>query len=335
MTRGKSTDTTSSCDQKDTSNAPAKQVGLIKALLIGMCGSALIVLTLVTLTGVIGGRSPAERAATSLAMPVATLWLFVFAFAIANLLRGHRMSATVLLAVWLFVGVTFNGRFASAFLRSMEHPEASNSMIGAESPLTQSPLQAVVLLGGYAGENRYGVPELGIDGQRLMLAAQLWYAGKTRTIICTGTGAEGGSDPSRIGRQMLVSIGVPDDVIFEVPGLNTAGEMQSLDAFFRDPPKSWLGKIGSRGAGEGQDNVSGERGFRPSKETVGLVTTAVHLARAMRLAETHELEFLALGTNFSGAKAETFSARDLIPTAAGGKTFGIALKEWLAAWVGR
>lgn len=321
-------DTAPHCDQKDTLGNRGQPVGLIKSLTIGLCVSTGLALVLVALTGLTGGRSPAERAATSLAMPIGMLWLSLLAAAVACRKRHQRRMAAVFLLAWLSVGVMFNGRVAGWFLRSMEHPAASNSIMSEDSPLKDAELKAVVLLGGYAGENRYGVPELGTDGQRLMLAAQLWHAGKTKTIICTGSGAEGAMAPSMIGRQMLVSIGVPNNVIFEVPGLNTAAEMQNLEQFFNDPPKNWLAKIGD-------EPTAHQTGFPTSEQTIGLVTTAVHLSRAMRLAETRSLEFMPLGCRFNGRPPGAFSGRELIPTASAGKAFAIALKEWLAGLVGR
>lgn len=303
-------------------------IGAVKAGLIGVAGAGLLAVALVAWTWVAAGRSPAERAATSLAMPTALLWLLAFAATLASFSRKRYLIATLSLSMWLLIGVTYNHVVARAFLKTLELPEIREPLEELASREIDTPLDAIVVLGGYAGDNRYGVAELSDDGQRLFLAARLWHLGKTKTLICTGTAAEGHRDPSVIGRELLVSVGVPDDVIFETPGQNTAGEMVGLRAFFGNPPVSWLERIGP------SPHIH-ETGFSTAGRTVGLVTTSVHLSRAVRLATGQELEFIPLGCRFPGAPDGRFSPRDLIPSASGGRTFGVAFKEWLAKLVGR
>ncbi|WP_197455448.1 YdcF family protein [Stieleria neptunia] len=297
--------------------------GWIRAWAVGIAAAGVLALLLIVWTGVDGGRSPAERAATSLAMPVALIWLLLFAGTIAGGIRRQTRLTTLFAIAWLTVGITFNGSVAGRFLRSHEYPAATDPAAGLNARL-----DAVVLLGGYAADNRFGVPQLGSDGQRLLLAAQLWHAGKTKTLISTGTAAGDARDPSRIGRELLTSIGVPDHVIFEVPGLNTDAEMVQLKAFFEDPPDDWRQLVGWTRGGSQMEPRSGG----PS---IGLVTSAVHLSRAMRLAEKRGLAFLPLGCDFNGRPAGRFEPRSLIPSAGAGKTFAIALKEQLARIVGR
>lgn len=290
---------------------------------MGIGCSGLLAVSLIVAAGMEGGRSPAERAATSLVMPVAMLWLFCFSAAITSWLLRSRRLALLFVLIWLTISVTFNGSVAGKFLQSMELPFESDPLSSLESNL-----DAVVLLGGYAGDNRFGVPELNSVGQRFLLAAQLWHAGKTSTLICTGTGTSGGRDPSVLARELLLSVGVPNQVIFEVPGVNTAAEMAALESFLENPPKEWIERIGHA-------KTPIETGFAPPVTKIGLVTTAVHLSRAARLAEQRGLEFVPLGCCFQGKPSAGLWARDLIPSAGAGRTFAIALKEWLAELVGR
>nr|WP_161501543.1 YdcF family protein [Rhodopirellula sp. SM50] len=304
-------------DSSATSN------GWFKAWAVGIGAAGALALLLIVWTGVQGGRSPAERAATSLAMPVALIWLLLFAGMIANGIRKQTRLATLFGLAWLAVGITFNGSVAGRFLRSLEYPVASDPAANLESTL-----DAVVLLGGYAADNRFEVPQLGNDGQRLLFAAQLWHAGKTKTLISTGTATGDARDPSLIGRELLTSIGVPDHVIFEVSGVNTDAEMVHLKAFFEDPPDQWLQLVGAT-----RDQFSA--GPQAGGPSIGLVTSAVHLSRAMRLADKRGVTFAPLGCDFNGRPAGRFELRDLIPSSGAGKTFAVALKEQLARIVGR
>ncbi|MDV6032612.1 MAG: YdcF family protein [Phycisphaera sp. RhM] len=297
--------------------------GIGKALVVGILAAGLLAVSLVALTGIQGGRSPAERAATSLAMPIALIWLLLFAGTIACFIRRRVPLATLFALAWLTVGIAFNGSVAGRFLRSLEYPAASDPAANLESTL-----DAVVLLGGYAADNRFEVPQLGNDGQRLLFAAQLWHAGKTKTLISTGTATGDFRDPSLIGRELLTSIGVPDHVIFEVPGVNTDAEMVNLKAFFEDPPDQWLQLVGAT-----RDKFSA--GPQAGGPSIGLVTSAVHLSRAMRLANKRGLTFTPLGCDFNGRPAGRFEFRDLIPSSGAGRTFAVALKEQLARIVGR
>ncbi len=311
--------------------------GFGKAVAIGAIGAGLLAVSLVAISGIHGGRSPAERAATSLAMPVALFWLLLFAAAITCLVRRRVPLAALFAIAWLTVGITFNGSVAGRFLRSLEYPAASDPAASLESTL-----DAVVLLGGYAADNRFDVPELGYDGQRLLFAAQLWHAGKTKTLISTGTAIGDARDPSLIGRELLTSIGVPDHVIFEVPGVNTDAEMVNLKAFFENPPDDWL-ELVDRARGKSEPGPqSGGHSRGPANppsiaggKSIGLVTSAVHLSRAMRLADKRGLVFTPLGCDFNGRPASRFEPRDLIPSADAGKTFAVAFKEQLARIVGR
>ena len=75
--------------------------GFGKAVAIGAIGAGLLAVSLVAISGIHGGRSPAERAATSLAMPVALFWLLLFAAAITCLVRRRVPLAALFAIAWL------------------------------------------------------------------------------------------------------------------------------------------------------------------------------------------------------------------------------------------
>ena len=289
---------------------------VFRAVVWGLAASMCLALAIVLTTWAFTDRSYAERAATELILPVGALWLFFCMIATSSWVLGRRGLAIGFALVWLLHGLVFNARIAGTWLAALEYPSDADPVAQLDSPL-----DAVVVLGGYAGVNQYGVPELSGDGQRLMLAAQLWHSGKARAVICTGESPLEHQAPRLIGRQLLVSIGVPDEFIFDVGGLNTKGEMAALDAFFSDPPEGWR---------QQRENA----GRQVSEARIGLVTSAFHMPRAMRLAAERNLDFIPLPCAFRG-NAGDWTPREFVPNVGAGKSFAIALKESLGRVVGR
>ena len=289
----------------------AHKSSLPRAVAWGVLASGVLSTTVVLMTWLATDRSYAERAATDFVMPIGALWLLFFTSAVASFKRGRRGLAIFFALAWLIHGLVFNAKLAGAWLSAVEYPSLRDPASQLEAPL-----DAVVVLGGYAGINRLGVPELGGDGQRLLLTAQLWHSGNAKLVICTGDGPPGLDSPRAIGRKLLVSVGVPDEVIYDVGGLNTKSEMASLSLFFKEPPAGWSAKMKS------------------SPPRVGLVTSAFHMPRALRLAAEKDLEFVPLPCAFRG-HGNSWTPRDLIPNVGAGKSFTIAFKETLGRLVGR
>ncbi len=240
-------------------------------------------------------------------MPLGLTWFTLFFLASFFLLQAQRRLASLLLILWLMVGVAGNGWIAEAVMGPLEHPRDLANL--AES----TPFRSVILLGGGVSIASDGTPELNREGQRVLLAAQLWHLGKARTIVCTGTsGGTGLADPSATGRELLVSVGVDNDDIYEVKGRNTSEEMRSLKMFFDDPPA-------------GVD-VDGQ---------IGLVTSAFHIPRAMRLANQQDLQLVPLPCGHQIHQATQFDPSKLIPKGHSASMLAAACKEWLARLMSR
>lgn len=275
-------------------------------------------------TWIINGTSTAMRAATDLAMPVGLLWLAIFATAVAAFRFGDRRHFVAACLAFLVFGTLFNGRFAGSMMRNLEYPAQRHPL----DPHFDQYFDAVISLGGYASVNRFGVDEVGTDGMRMLLAAQIWNAGLTNRIICTGASPIS-DDPSVIGRRLLESIGVPGNAIIELGGENTSGEMKCIREFLDEAPAGWAAPL---------DGVTPKTSNAVDDGTgpkIGLITSAFHLPRAMRLARAAGLEFQPLPCVYSGSPTETFSPRVLIPNAAAGKSLAVVLKEMLARLLGR
>ncbi len=324
---------------------PIVSRGWIQSIAIGLAAAAAVVSIIVSGTWLLGGKSLADRTLTDFAMPVGMLWLGLMVTWVAALMRRRWAFAAFAAALWLAVGVIGNRPLGGQIRQSVEYAATANP-----ADTIDTPLDAVVLLGGYAWTNQFDVPELTGDGQRLMLAAQLWHTGKTKSIICTGTAHFGDRHPSKLGKQLLTSVGVPPEVIFLVPGVNTSGEMRGLKTFFAEPPERWVKLVsdaGEAGVSAAENpakpdgalptdpQAEGAGGLKLQKFSVGLVTSAYHLPRALRLAKAQQLNFLPLPCQLSGSPETRFNPQDLIPTAGGAKSMAKGIKEWLARLVGR
>lgn len=201
------------------------------------------------------GQMVAEKIITALVMPAGLLWmLLLFATSYAAAVR-ERASAALLFVCWSCLSVAGNGYVSDAFGRSLE------AQFVDIQPLESEPFDVVVLLGGGGTVGPNGRYQSNWSGDRFILAAQMYHAGLTQKIICTGQRItemnSTGVDPSEIGRDVLTRLGVPESAIEEIGGRNTTEEMQQLGQMFGE-----------------------------SDQRVGLITSAWHLQRALRLAES-------------------------------------------------
>lgn len=266
------------------------------------------------------GFVAAGRGVTTMAMPVGVAWLVLWAIMIAAFSRRRWSIAGIsglLFLAWTIVG---SGWFANLMIRSVEVPLVRSPHPAIEQRFDErSNLDVVVSLGGSASLVMDDFVELTGDGERLVSAAQAFHAGKTRTIITTGSSTDGIGNPSRIGKQFLISLGVPATRVFEIEGVNTKAEMASLADFLSNPPASFTDQI--------------ERAATPR---VGLMTSAYHMRRAMRLARDQGLAMVPLPCAFRSSDIQRpWKATDCIPTADAQNTAGLAIKEWLARLLGR
>lgn len=317
--------------------APIVKMSFQKACILAMCAAGLWAGTIVLATFASGGAGLAARSATDFAMPVGILWLIFLAGCVMNALRKNTAIACLFAAAFLILGLAFNGSLTSHWAESTELVPTEQEKTAAENGL-----DVVVVLGGCARVNRFGVTELTRDGERLVSAAQMWHSGQTKLFVCTGTGHGVYANPSEMGREILVSLAVPDDAIFEVSGDNTSEEMVSLKEFFESPPIRFTQMLAGRTTPEDTVRETGDSPERPqggaksqAELKIGLSTSAFHLPRAIRLAATQGLEFVPLPCSFRGSVKENWTARDLIPNANAGVAFEIAWKETLARLVGR
>lgn len=257
------------------------------------------------------GRMAAEKIGTALVLPTGLLGMLLVAASVWILLSRERRAGAVMLVLtgcyWLMGSATVADNLA----RSLEAP-----FVGINPLETVQPYDAIVLLGGGGGRGANGRLQGNQSGDRMILAAQMYHQGLTRQIVCTGQRIESlspnGTDPSVTSHDVLTRLGVPDSAIAAVGGRNTTEEMDNLQKRYSD------------GAAR-----------------VGLVTSAWHLPRALRLANRRRFFPDPLPADFwSGFRGTEPPAaarviESLIPSAQAMMINWYCCKEYLGMLVGR
>jgi uncharacterized SAM-binding protein YcdF (DUF218 family) len=270
--------------------------------------AAVIALTIIA-TGGWFGITMVEKLLTRLAMPVGLLWLVMISVTYAAMVSRQRLVG-ILALIGLVLLTTFGNRYAAnALVQSLEQPYIDQA---APEP---GDVDTVVLLGGGATTNLRGRSQLAINGDRIAAAARLYHkasaAGITLRILCTGQQVyrvdDADLDPKEESKNSLIALKVSQQHLSTLDGINTYQEMQHL--------KEWL-----------QQQSQGHR--------VGILTSAWHLPRAMRLAEARGIEATAIPSDFRSSFLVP-SINMLVPTADALEISSISIKEYLAGLVKR
>lgn len=255
------------------------------------------------------GRMAAEKIATAVVMPTGLLWLLLLFSAAYAAAARQRVAAVLLLFCWMALSAMGNGVLCGQLARSLEGPYLQLN------PLQSEPVDVLLVLGGGGGLGPNGRLQGNGSGDRLILAAQLYHSGIARSLICTGQRIESmnstGVDPADCSASILIGLGVPEQAIRKVGGRNTSEEMSTL-----------------------------AQEFGSQQQRVGLLTSAWHLPRALRLAERHGLTLEPFPADFrSGPQSSPPTPGELIesmipsgPTIA---TCTALLKEYLGMLAGR
>ena len=254
------------------------------------------------------GLPPTERLLTQYVMPVGLAWnLLILGSAIA-LFRGHYKVTTLLAVSTLAITLVGNPALGAKATNRLESGFTSSSPDDF-----QKPFRAIVMLGGCARRLRSGRVEVNGEGQRIVAAAEFWHAGKTEWIITTGRKPKANPrDASIIAAEILESLGVPRNRILRIPARNTSEEIRSVRELMDNPPT----------------------GLAETPGRIGLITSAFHMPRAMRLAKSAGLELVPLPSGHHGTHRD-WNPIYLVPTSEAINGNSIIFKEYLAGLVGR
>lgn len=250
--------------------------------------------------GIVEGRATTEKIITSWFMPLGMVWLLLLLLVL--FLWNQRFFWSSCLASICFLALTISSSgFVSGWLMS--------SLEGAQMPWRidrDEPLDAVVVLGGGTKTS----PAFGrVEGNdRVLYGAEIYLQKKARVLITTGKSLiPGKNDPSTDTKALWMRLGIPESDIQTIGGPNTAAEMQEL--------KQLLG-----------DKTTGR---------IGILTSAFHLPRAVRLAKSSGLDLIPIAADHHYDPESDVRFQSFLPNVDALCDTHIALKEHLAAWVGR
>lgn len=251
------------------------------------------------------GKFGVEKTLTCFAYPVGAAWLLLASWTLQFLLAVRIKSALFpLLFLTLLTCCTVSPivDFAVRYLEEQIEPY---------DPATSPPLDVIVVLGGGTKDGPTRA-EAASSGDRVLYAAQLFHSGNVERLITTGTavrsvGGEELKSPSDHTIEIWTALGIPRDKIETLEGRNTFEEIQSLKALSE---KQELARV-------------------------GLLTSANHLPRAIRLAEhvgMSDLIPIAADHDYS-TKPKRFT--DYLPNIDSLNNFTSSYHEILAGFVKR
>lgn len=246
-----------------------------------------------------------EKVLTALILPCGLLWLALLAVIFLAWRKRLRGLTTLLLAIWVAysaAGNEWTGMFLCRWLgREFAHID----------PIKQGHFDAIFVLGGGVDLLPNGQAQLNSAGDRVVLAARLYHASQTQILIAAG-GPPNDSGTETIGvahatQRIWQDLGIPKTHILRLPGRNTREEIAAIRKLHDE---------------------------RPEWKRVGLVTSAWHMPRAMRLAERASLHLHPLPADSRGLPpSRTLTA--FIPSGYALRQNELAVKEMLAALAGQ
>lgn len=245
------------------------------------------------------------KVAGRLAMPVGMLWTALGAVGAWHWSHRNKRAAAAWGAAFVALGIVGNAHLGGRWLAALEAPYVERD--GFAGP----PLDAVFALGGSTAESpRDPRPRLGDAGDRLLTAARVFKAREVGVLVTSGSSIPGigpRRDVADEAAQILIELGVPAEDIVEIPEpVNSAQEVAEYARLARD--RGW--------------------------SRVGVVTSAWHLRRVMRLCERAGLDAEPIPADFRG-DTQWHGLLSVIPDGQGFLRTQRAAWELLGAAVGR
>ncbi|MEZ6134294.1 MAG: YdcF family protein [Pirellulaceae bacterium] len=267
-------------------------------------GVAVVALVLVSLGFLFDGKTGLEKTATRLLFPVGLLWLTFSGLVVERLWSIGLPRSLLWVLAWGLLTVASTTPLADQCMRHLEES------ITVYQPGVDPPLDVVVVLGGgtFQGPTR---AEAGNSGDRVLFAAELFQQGYARRLITTGRSTPGlglkRTSPQEHTLEIWTKLGIDRESVGTLDGINTYQEIQNLKALMPE--------------------LRGQR--------VGLLTSAYHLPRAMRLAHAAGLDDLIPVAADYESSTEAYSFTDFVPSASPLEKLARCQHEFMAWFVGR
>lgn len=291
---------------------PAVEILSALAWVVGLA------LLLVVAGGWLHGKSGVEKTLTYLIMPVGAGWLLLSGWTLqclSQVLRRRRTPLQLLppLLLWGLFTLASTPLIGDAGFKYLETRE------DIYDPASDPPLDLLVVLGGGTEPGPYRA-EASESGDRVLLAAQLFLQGRAKRLITTGSLFSGEPNsvttPAEQTQEIWMQLGIPHSAIETLPGTNTFAEMQGL--------KQRL-----------QAEAAARADVTEPPSRVGLLTSAWHLPRAMRLARAAGLEELTPVAADHEQRAATSPFWEYLPSARNLVRLERCQREFLAGLVNR
>jgi uncharacterized SAM-binding protein YcdF (DUF218 family) len=238
-------------------------------------------------------------------MPVGLLWFGLIVVMFWALWRRHFVTALLLLVLAGMYAIAGNVLVGGVLMASLE------SQVPRVDPVDVEPFDAVCVLGGGTELDGEGHPQLGTSGDRVMMAARLYHAGKAKLLVASGVSLDDSAQPRDLAqetRSLWLAMGVPDTAILCItdPCRITREEIAAYAALQRQ--RAW--------------------------KRVAVISSAWHLPRAMALAEHAGLTMIPVGSDWRG-RDRSWRVQDCVPQGQGFLHVQLACWEYLGRWVGR
>lgn len=268
-------------------------------------GTATALLAVVGMVVGLLGDLVAQKALALLLMPAGLAWLLLIALTVAAWRSAPRALAWLASATLLLFTVAGNTWIGNALIGSLEQ------RIPPLDLEHQQPFDAVCVLGGGTEFSDADGPALASAGDRIAVAARLWHAGKAKVLVVSGSSIgtmERERDLTEESTVLLRGLGVDPRAIMPAPpgAVNTAQEIAAYRA------------------------MAGEHGWT----RIGLVSSAWHLPRALRLCRSIDFAVVPLGADRRG-RFRSWSLYWLIPQHHGFDRVQHACWEYLGMLAGR
>jgi uncharacterized SAM-binding protein YcdF (DUF218 family) len=205
----------------------------------------------------------------ALAMPTGLLWLVLGAVTLVSAAKRRWLWALPAAGLWLVFTLFGNTWIGAAWLGVLEAPYVELDPFEHE-------YDAVFVLGGGAATGSTGRAQATGAGDRVLLAAQLYHAGRTPLLVSSGSHVPGANATDNLAAataELWRGLGIPPDAIIEVPGpYDTRTELQAYE------------------------ELTDSEGW----QQIGVVSSAWHLPRVAMHADAVGLQYSMLPADFRG-----------------------------------
>ncbi|HMO13020.1 MAG TPA: YdcF family protein [Pirellulaceae bacterium] len=294
-------------DERELKSGVRTRQDRTPSMLIPLTVLALIFLLFLLAIMFVAGPVMLTKTLTELASPVGAVWLGLFLTFYVSVFKRATSPAIISLLLWLMVSLLGNSFVSKQLARQLEAPFEDQQLTNLQH------FDIVILLGGgvVTGPNKDA--QAGLSGDRVVQVARLFHMGKIDRIVCTGTHSvppfKGELVQAQAAKRLLTQLKVPESAILQLDGTNTLEELQAVERWLASQPDATRWKI-------------------------GIVTSAWHLPRAMRLATALGIEASPIAADYM---YQPFRREPgiIVPTAENLMFSQRAIKEWLAGWLNR